>query len=153
MPAGWVTMTVNKTTDLPNEGREASSFAYAIRHLYEDPPPLVAFVQGNPFDACPTLFEDLQEPCREFRWLGSTDYVSEANGSPHDTTLSVDVLYERLTGKAWPGKVRFAAGGQFILPGAMLHRYPPSYYQDLEQLANMGRNPWNLERLWEAIFT
>jgi len=149
---GWEPLVVSKGMQLPNVGREASSFLWAMRQLYGDPPEAVAFVQGNPFPHCENLYDELVYPTSGFRWLGDGSYASQADGRPHHPGLPVAERYERWFGRAWPGVVWFAPGGQFTIPGCYLLRHPRGFYAHLQAEMGEGENPWVMERLWRELF-
>ena len=145
LPSGWEPWVVTKDRDVPNEGREASSFLWAMRQL-RGRTGTSAFVQGNPFHHEPDLLGKLR-PSNRFRWLGHP-HLSTADGGPHHVGLPVKARFEKWTGKPFPGEVWFAAGGQFILPLAMLRNRPAVWYENLQAQACEDENPWVLERLW-----
>ena len=151
LPSGWKPWVLLKDVDFPNEGREASTFLHAMQILYNNPPKLVAFVQGNPFDHCPDLFDRLQRPCAEFTWLPEANHGSDQHGSPNHTGLPVGDLCEAWTGSRFDGHVMFAAGGQFMLPGKLLKKNPVDVYQTMEESVKMGEHAWVAERLWERV--
>jgi hypothetical protein len=80
IPSGWKLLEVQKGRELPNTGREASSFLWAILHLYPtlQDDDVVAFVQADPFDHTPDidLFLLLDRPTTGFRALGDYTYLS-----------------------------------------------------------------------------
>ena len=151
--AGWVPLVVQKGRDLPNEGREGSSFLWAMERLYDETG-RVAFVQGNPFPHAPRLVEQLQE-AREgsgFSWLGDPVFVSEADGSPWHEGLPVRDKQREWFGTEWDGPVVFAAGGQFVIDAEQLRSRPRDFYGRLAGEMSHGENPWVMERLWERLF-
>jgi hypothetical protein len=155
IPSHWTLLEVQKGRDLPNTGRECSSFLWAILGMYDRlaDTDRVAFVQGDPFAHCHDidLFLLLDRPL-EFVPLGDYTYVSGGEGHPHHTGIPVALRYEEWLGKRWPGAVRFAPGGQFVVTGKTLKSRPREFYQMLLDAMPDGMNPWVLERLWPTIF-
>ena len=153
VPPGWRLRVVQKGSHLPNEGREPSSFLYAMSVIRQRTG-TVAFVQGDPLDHCPDLFGILQQPVEGFRWLGDVNHHTDSAGAPYHYGLPMAELHERWLGRPWPGgMVRFAAGGQFLMPASRLARYSRNVYKDLQrQACEVEEAPWVFERLWERMF-
>ena len=144
----WEPMIVQKDVDLPNVGREPASFFWAMERLYDSHGTL-AFVQGNPFAHAPNL--DLR-PVTEFTWLGNPHYVTDGNGGPHHYGLSVSTKLNEWLGQEWGEPIRFAAGGQFLIPGHLLRKWPREKYAQMLEEMSVGENPWVMERLWGQFF-
>lgn len=155
LPRGWKLLLVQKDVDLPNLSLCVESFYWGVVKLYPTLKrnDLVACVQGNPFDHCPDMLELLEEPAKEFRWLGDTNYLSDGGGRPHDGGVPVAEIYEKWVGAPFPGEVRFGAGGQFIARADLILRRPLQEWQRMQVDAGLGRNDWAFERCEEAIFT
>ena len=156
IPRGWSLLEVQKGREVPNTGREASSYLWAILQKYDTlaDDDLMAFVQGDPFDHCPDIdiFLLLDHPTDGFRALGDYTYVSGGDGRPHHDGIPVAKRYEDWLGKPWPGCVRFAPGAQFVVTGRDIKRHPKAFYRRLLHVMHEDWNPWILERLWPAIF-
>lgn len=155
MPVFWQTMLVQKDKHVANEGREASSYLWAILQLYDrlDGDDQVAFVQGNPFDHCPALFEELRDFAFEFAPLGTWRTVTDGEGKPDHPGLPVRECFEEWLGRKWPGKVFFTAGAQFMVPGRAILQHPRETYERLMPLVCEGKGPWLMERYWETLFS
>lgn len=159
LPAGWTPMVVEKGTDVPNMGREATSYLWAIEMLYDrlvdfD---IVAFVQGDPFDHCSDLIEKLEAISRQYlqgsyKDLGDDERVTFGDGSSDHPGIPVRAAYEKWTGNKWPGNVRFSPGAQFATTGAKIKRQPVSWYRQLAEVVSEGAGPWVIERLWRTLF-
>lgn len=155
IPDDWTLMEVQKGRELPNTGREASSYLWAIIKLYPDlrATDRVAFVQGDPFQHCQDI--DLRlllaRRCSEFVALGDYTYVSGGDGLPHHPGIDVAGKYEEWLGDKWPGAVRFTPGAQFMVTGENIRRYPLSFYEQLMDDMD-GDGPWIIERLWPTLF-
>ena len=147
----WI---VQKDTDLPNRGREPSSFVWAILQAYERLEGTWAFVQGNPFDHCPDLLARINDPVSGYVPLGSWHTTSDAEGRPHHLGVPVGMYYEAWLGRPFPGEVRFTAGGQFMVTADVIRKHPREFYQRLyDDLMRGGLVPYAAERLWPVIFS
>jgi hypothetical protein len=151
LPAGWERLVVQKDVDVPNEGREASSYLWAMSRLFHEPldHELVCFAQGNPFDHCPDLLAALEEDSAGFRPLGLWRVECDEAGRPHHQGLPVREQFEALLDQEWPGSVKFTAGAQFVVDGRTLRSRPAHGYRKLQSMMG-GVNAWVMERLWEA---
>jgi hypothetical protein len=152
----WRVRIVQKDRDLPNRGREPSSFIWRILHDWERiaPDDVYAFVQGNPFDHCPDLWSRLLRPVTRYTPLGHWQTVSDANGNPHHHGVPVGACHAAWLGRPFPGEVTFTAGGQFALTGADLLARPIGLYRRMYDDLMEGSElvPYAAERLWGAIF-
>jgi hypothetical protein len=156
IPPGWALDVVQKDTHLPNRGREPSSFAWWIGAHYDEvkPDDLYGFVQGNPFPHCGDLFVRLTNPVDGFAHLGDGAYQSDGDGNPDHSGVPVADCHQRWLGAPFPGRVQFAAGGQFVVAGERLLARPAEFYRRMldDLLAPDALSPWAAERLWPAIF-
>ena len=152
--SGWQTVVVQKDRDLPNEGREASSYLWALSWLRArirlgD---VIVFLQGEPYAHCPELKQQLEQPITGFCWLGGI-HTSSGDGSPHHPGLPVAERHQEWTGRPWPGgSVQFAAGAQFAITGRQARLHTAARYRNLQAAMCEGDNPWVAERLWAAVF-
>ena len=156
LPPGWLPEVVEKDVDLPNRGREPSSYLHAMIELYPiaAPSDTFGFVQGNPFDHCPDLMVRLTQPVEWFDPLGTHPYQSDAHGGPHHAGVPVGDCHARWLGEPMGGEVEFWAGGQFLLTGAALLSRPVGWYRAMydDLMSRDDLSPWAAERLWPAIF-
>lgn len=158
LPEGWELLLIQKGDQLPNEGREASSFLHGIWLLYPDlcPQDLVACVQGNPFPHCQNLLEMLAEvdglPVTP---LGTVLY-SDHHGGPHHPGLLIGDCYREWVGREPPGEVGFVMGAQFVTTGRQILRRPRVWYERMVTVVceteEDRKSPWVMERLWLALF-
>ena len=149
----WHLSVVTKGQQVPNEGREASSFLWAMEQFYEDDG-WICFVQGDPFDHYPALLKVLNEGIMplQFTPLGKEFLASDENGGPHDADLPVKEWFEEYCGK-WPGPIRFAPGGQFVTPAAWIRSRTKDELRELRERVNASPiGAWTLERLWLPLF-
>jgi hypothetical protein len=155
VPKRWHVSLVTKGVHVPNEGREAASFLWAMQKFYEDDG-WIMFVQADPFDHCPdflSILDDPRAPGPVFSWIGSQPCESDAIGGPwHGHPIPVREWYEQHVGP-WRGKVVFAAGGQFLMPAWMIRaRSQAELAQLYEQVCTDPDGPWVMERLWQELF-
>jgi hypothetical protein len=159
VPSDWKIMEVQKGREVPNTGREVSSFLWAITQLYDElrEDDLVAFVQGDPFDGCPDIdlfiLLDTERPSDGYFPLGDFTYVSGGDGAPQHVGLPVYEGYCRYLERPWPGAVSFAPGGQFRVAGRdILQRDKAEYHWLMDRASEDKDAPWVIERLWPTIF-
>lgn len=157
--AGWAPIIVQKETedlrgDMPNAGREPSSFFFAIAKHFDSilPSDIWAFVQGNPFDHCMELARELKKPCSSFRWLGSPAKTTDGTGEPDHPNLPVAEKHREWLGREAPDFIDFAPGGQHMVSGDNILRYPKEFYVELMDDFTTAYNAWVAERLWAEIY-
>lgn len=151
---GWEILVVQKGVDLPNTGREATSYLWGIHRLYPqlEPGSLVCCLQGRPLDHTPNLDILGHQVPDGFHPVGGME-TCDGRGSPHHPNLPVQDMYERWIGLPFPGRVRFVAGAQFIVTGSRVLQHPRSKYLELlEDVNNLDQGAWVMERLWEPLF-
>lgn len=157
LPKEWEINIVQKETDLPNLGREPSSFLWWIINNYDTIKIdySIVFVQGNPFDHCPDLYQKIGEfiPENGYVQLGKNEHESDGNGNPHDSGLPVAILYEQWFRRPFPGRVYFVAGGQFIVSGERIKSWTKDHYINLYNDSLVGRHCYVFERMWKTLFT
>lgn len=144
----WEPLIVQKEVDIPNVGREPASFFWAMEKLYGTNE-TIAFVQGNPFAHAPQM---VLSSVDEFRWLGNPTYIADVDGGPHHYGLPVRERLREWCEQDWTERIFFAAGGQFLLPGHQLRKWPKEKYAGMREAMSVGENPWVMERLWERFF-
>lgn len=139
----WVTepfTIVQKGVDLPNEGREASSYLWWIIENYKKLPDEVHFLQANPFDH---VDDNLIS-----KWWADSDN----QGNPHHGGLRIQELADIL-GLALNPKWTFPAGACFKVSKKQIKKYPLSWYKEAyKQSMEFPQAPWIFERLWSVIY-
>lgn len=139
---------IEKDKDVPNQGRESSSYAWYIIQNYDNLPEQITFCQGDPFDHCPNI---LTETKSDFTTHGQI-FRSDHNGNPHHGGLRIKELANEL-GIEIPEKLDFIVGAQFTVSRERILKHPKEFYEKLYNLANtFPEAPWCLERLWIYIF-
>lgn len=147
LPLGWEARIVQKGRDLPNVGREASSYLWYMATQDIDPEATYAFVQGDPF---PHAFELSQlRRVDGYAPLGGHVLNADHDGHPHHGGLQLAEHLRRWIGtERPPPRFIFHAGGQFLLPGRVILARPRHWYAELQAAVAEGRGAWIMERLW-----
>lgn len=145
----WKPLVVTKDVDLPNEGRECSSFMFGIAALYPTlkPDDRVACVQGNPFEHCPNL-ADILKQTGDFVPLGDWHTTCDLEGNPHHPGLPIVEYWNDWIGTVPPDGLSFTAGGQFSVTANVLLNRPVEDYQRMVGEMSRPFAPWVMERLW-----
>lgn len=152
---GWRPTVVRKGRELPNEGREASSYFWALHELYPriKPHDRIACVQGHPFDHDTNFPDSLDIDCQGFEALGDGHYNCDLSGAPHHPGLPIRESCERWFGLTPPERIYFTAGAQFMVPGRLILEHPRELYGRLVSAMSEEHAPWVMERLWEPWLT
>jgi hypothetical protein len=153
----WHRTIVTKGQQLPNTGREASSYLWAMENVTYEDDGWVCFVQGNPFDHYDGLFEALNDPLEyplQFLPLARGYAQTDATGKPHDHDVPVREFFEKFVGP-WPttddGAIGFAPGAQFIVPAAYLRGHTKDELRELRAAVDEHEaGAHAMERIWEA---
>lgn len=154
IPDAWTPFVVYKDVDIPNEGREASSYFYALSTIQYRPGDTLAFLQGEPFAhiRADVLRERLDGPIEGFTWLGEWVVADDHDGHPHHGNLPVGEKFDKWIGGKRPEEFEFAAGAQFAMPAEYALQYDRAFYERMMLEANEDDNPWIFERLWRYLF-
>lgn len=146
---GWTPLVVTKDVDLPNEGRECSSFFFGIASVYTKlgPEDRVACVQGNPFEHCPDLEVGLAQTER-FVPLGNWHTTCDLEGNPHHPELPIRDYWRDWIGTDPPDALSFTAGGQWIADADVILARPADDYRRMVGEMSRPLAPWVMERLW-----
>ena len=135
VPSDWTRTIITKGKDIPNEGREGSTFLYAICNLYDtlEDNDLVACVQGDPLPHTkPENFTAaLNRGTDKFSWIGDYRNLCDAAGCPDHPGLPIGKFYTQMTGKLMEPKqmIEFHNGGEFIVTGKAIRARDKQDYQ------------------------
>jgi len=176
LPASLLPLVVQKGRDLPNKGREPTSFLWAILHMYDviDPDDLWVFVQGNPFPHTTNFIDRMHMahnvsgfqpiaggPPVVVTWKATgkqevfkEPFMTDAEGNPHHPGLPVGLWYEKWMKRPFPKKgVPFYPGGQFMCDGRTLRYRDKSFYRMLydDVMTENNATPYVMERLWPSL--
>lgn len=139
---------IEKGTDMPNIGREVSSFLGFICKNYDN---LIddeyVFCQGDPFDHCPNFLEEIKTGNYYGRVVECLP-----DGCPHHCGLDIDSFAMGI-GVGTRERYNFKAGGQFKLTKAEILQRRKDWYEIAFHLSmTKPQAPWIFERLWPLIF-
>jgi hypothetical protein len=137
--------------NLPNFGRETDTFFRYIINEYDDLPDYVVFLQGNPFDHCPSAVDRINGFAldRPFEPLGSTYHRD-------DHILNETLDWAVQCGIEVVQPVRFISGMQCIVSRGMLHRRSRASYESIygkvsKDLNHNSHTGYYFEYLWPTI--
>lgn len=146
IPDDFQVFLYTKNIDLPNTGRESSTYLHHIIEHYDDLTDEVVFCQGNPYDHCPD-FLNLLKDSSVYEIITECD----GNGSPHHN-LPVCLFSNVLLGYVLD-TYRFVAGAQFKVSKQQILARPKEFYQHCLAVANSYETaPYVFERTWQEIF-
>jgi hypothetical protein len=137
--------------DVPNEGREASSYLWWIVEHYDkiQPGDRIVFVQGNPYDHCPQFDGFLRSGV-----IFGPVLECDPNGWPIHSGLRASIATgRRLFGLSESYLIHFGAGAQFSVSGkAILAHSRETYGQAYEWCLEDPNAAHAMERLWMSVF-
>jgi hypothetical protein len=152
LPDDWTPFVVYKDVDIPNKGREASSYFYALQKLSYGPGDTLAFVQGHPGIHGHHFIERLNGPMDGFTWLSEWVTSDDHYGYPHHPDLPLADKWREWFNEYPPDRFEFGAGAQFAIPGSLALKHDKQFYASMFEHANQGNAPWLFERYWQYIF-
>ncbi len=136
---------------LENIGRESHTYLYHICNHYYSLSKFTVFLQGNPFDHCPTIIESIQTSNTD-KFFGKIN-VCDSNGYAHHPGIPVGKLYREIFAKI-KLSFTFVAGAQFMVSDRTIMKIPLEKYKLLFQKHySEPLIPWCMERLWISMFT
>lgn len=137
---------------LENKGRESGTYLEHILRNYNSIDNSCAFLQGNPFDHCPSIIDDIKNYKGGLVWLGGTN-ISDVLGSPAHRGLPIGDVAD-LIGLNHNGSFKFVTGAQYVVPPENIKNKPLSWWEKLKDIHDSTPNaPWVFERLWPLIFS
>ena len=154
--------TLENSIQLPNVGREAHTYLYHIINNYNNLAEFTCFLQGNPFDHSPNLFNNINEFKYDIGYYNLASRVLETKivGCIHESGLPIKEHYNYLFKDTLYNisntKFLFGAGAQFIVSKEIIHLHPLNFYENLIKLTDYSDRAcgaWTLERLWSLIFS
>ena len=138
-------VVIQKDFDMPNVGREPSSFFHFIIENYNNLRGEYVFCQGNPFDHAPDLLTNDKSYYGD--WL-----ESDGIGFPHHAGLPVGRIAKDL-GLAQTTKFMFKPGMVFKTDANTIRYRPISFYLKCLELCCMEPDiPYVFERIVPLIF-
>jgi hypothetical protein len=134
---------------IPNTGRESETYLRFIIDNYQNLPEFIVFLQGNPFDHCPELFNDIQN---NKQFLTHTTYKCDGTGMPHHPGLEIDITIKKI-GLIPTNLYYFGVGAQYIVPKENILNRSLDWWKNVKQIHDENfHSPWIFERIWPIIF-
>lgn len=160
LPNHWLPIVIQKQTeelegDMPNAGREPASFLFAVAKHYQNikPNDTWAFVQGDPFPHVTNFFDKLEQVVDGYTSLGGDrDKTCDDTGAPDHPNIPLKELYEKWLKRHCPQQLSFTPGGQFIVNGKDLLKYPREWYIQVMDDVTPAWNCYVMERIWREIY-
>lgn len=144
---------IQKGEDYPNIGREPSSYLHYILSNYENLEGKYFFLQGNPLEHCPNLYEELNNIEGDFRWFGNRNgFTCDLMGRPHD---NVDIKsFLKDCGVTYSNdSITFNGCCLFMLSAERIKRQPKEWYRTiLEATIKEPKSCYAFERCVEILF-
>jgi hypothetical protein len=162
--------------NLTNVGREGHTYYHHIVTNYDNLPDAILFLQGNPFDHSPNLFNNIKKIFNKnkpysFVYLSEHfdtngldgswwhynlhSYVNKLPNIPKDLPKKV---YRKLFNKYPPNNIiiKYGKGAQFMASKKTILKHPKSFYIKICKLLDHNVNPaegFIIERFHPLIFT
>lgn len=140
---------------LKNVGREAETYLHHILTHYDRLPEVTVFLQGNPHEHVPDLFEKICSLnfCTEFQDLCDDILVEDGTGTPVQPGLPLAEFYRKLFDESPPEFYCCRAAACFAVSRqAILSRGRKFYEWARELVLAEPQGPWAIERLWHRVF-
>ncbi len=141
--------------ELPNVGREAHTYLHHIIENYDSLADVTVFLQGDPRDHVPDVFEKIWsvDSRTQYRELSDLMLVDDALGRPPQPGLPLATFYERLFEAAAPEYYCCRVGACFAVSRDNIRQRSLDFYRRaLNLVLTEDRGPWCIERLWHFIF-
>ena len=124
---------IQKGAQLPNKGREPTSYLWYIINHYDDLKGDYIFLQGNPNDHCNLYYEMRKGFNKPFYWFetyGRTGLVCDMDGKPHDNVQVGEFL--ELIGIEYDKElITFNGCCLFSTTAKRIRRRTKSFYQNV----------------------
>ena len=145
---------------LPNVGRESQTYVHHIVQNFDNLADVTAFVQGDPFDHCSTIIQDMHdlpfvtkfEPFSRYKPSG---VLCDLAGFPNHRGLPLVSDYRSLFQKRPASPcIRFFPGAMFAVPKELIWARGVGFYKRLlARLCDPSEIPlgFSMERLWPLI--
>lgn len=163
---------VQKGVDVPNVGREATSYIHWMIHNYHTCEGMAYFVQGGSPEHRQGLAQYFRQPLAPFpfHWLPGPFWITDAKRNPmfpDELELPIDELWHALTGREFVS-CYYVPHALFAVSAETIRRKPLEDYHEayalfttgfavgskpLSETDYMERGPWAMERLWEKWLT
>ena len=113
------------------------------------------FLQGNPHDHVPNLFEKVWSLTDDVRFQDLSEYiiVEDKFGDPVHPGLPLGPFYQALFGTRCPEYIVTCAAACFAVAKEVIRARPRSFYERaLSLVCSDPLGPYTIERLWQFIF-
>jgi hypothetical protein len=134
--------------NLPNVGRESHTYYTYIYDNYYNLDDYTIFLQGNPFDHSPNLFNIINKYLNNKNLDIGIEFISEQilytniNDCPYHKNLPLENVYNKLYDKKINSPIiQFGAGAQFIVSKKNILLNPRDFYLKIIKLLNYNDNP------------
>lgn len=133
-------VVIQKGEDIPNVGREISSWFWFIIQNYDKLEGEYIFCQGNPFDHAPNIID-------------AQNYKCKPDGSPHHPGLPIHEVATEL-GLPILDEYVFKPGAQHKISAEEIKRKPITWYAKALYLSLQEdkQYPWCFERLVNYLY-
>jgi hypothetical protein len=154
--------------ELPNIGREANTYIYHIIDQYESISDFTIFLQGNPYDHCPTLNYEIQhiERLRKIKKINFFEISFNPDFYEFGDWLQVNTAHEELyhcldlicdITKIQKFNFKFLKkniwGAQFGVSDKLIKKYTKKQWKQLLKLSEtIDEFPYAMEKFWSYIF-
>jgi hypothetical protein len=149
---------LSNTKKMGNVGREGHTFYKYIYDNYDSLDDLTAFLQGNPFDHCRNVIQQIKSLKEPIDFMFLSDYIISAtisNCRCHNNIPLQNVYNQLFTDNHTDTPIHFGAGGQFIVSKRFILSQPRCFYLKIVNLLNKSINPiegFVIERFHRIIF-
>lgn len=146
-------VVVQKDRDLPNIGREPSSYVWYILNHWGTLNGIYFFLQGDPRDHCSDLYHRLMVNTPEFEWFSNRDNLEcDLMGRPHDNVDIAEFL-QRIGIEYTAPTIKFHGCCLFKVSTDTIKARPKEFYANLyDVLMEDKRWEYAFERCVGIIF-
>lgn len=143
---------------LDNIARESYTYLTHIINNYDNLSDYTVFLQGNPFDHSPNLFNSIENFLvhkNEFQYLTDRMVECRLSGCIYHSSLPLQRIYTEIFEiQGNPHSIFvFGAGAQFIVSKESILKNSKNFYEKLKSLVEKdSMNEYVLERFWGLIF-
>lgn len=145
---------IQKGEDLPNKGREPSSYLHFIINNYDSLEGKYFFLQGDPRDHCPGLASELANVEGEFRWFSDRGpHECNLNGRPHDN-VDIKKFLELCDLPYSNNTITFMGCCLFMVSAERIRERPKEFYENMYNIIMNTNNRYEyaFERCVGIIF-
>lgn len=138
---------ITKEIEIPNVGREATSYLYFIVSNYKNLRGEYVFCQGHPFDHWPNFVSDI----KKHRSVG-TVFSCRKDGTPNEPDLPIHEICQALDLPILD-VYTFRTGAQFRINAQQIKARPLEWYAKALILSiTEPKAPWVFERIWPLVW-